>query len=196
LDNKISFGHKKVIFGLQINSKIKQYFIFQNLTKNHFSRCLWLVDENEAHYVANLPADNVPGGRHKICCFLGSEAANYKTNLTLKLNEMDFYPTSFAMPKELERFEREIRKSKSGPLWIYKPKNDYGGAGCYVYDSRMPEFKEKIQKDVERRRNFVLQQYIENPLLLGGYKFHMRVFLYLESMDPPVGYIYHGAQVI
>ena len=145
--------------------------------------------------MANLPADNVPGGRHKICCFLGSEAANYKTNLTLKLNEMDFYPTSFAMPKELERFDREIRKSKSGPLWIYKPKNDYGGAGCYVYDSRMPEFKEKIQKDVERRRNFVLQQYIENPLLLGGYKFHMRVFLYLESMDPPVGYIYHGAQV-
>lgn len=107
---------------------------------------------------------------------------------------MDFYPTSFAMPKENERFEREIRKSKS-PMWIYKPKNDYGGAGCYVYDVRMPEFEAKIKKDMEKRRNFVLQRYIENPLLIGGYKFHMRVFLYLESMDPPVGYIHHGAQV-
>ena len=41
----------------------------------------------------------------------------------------------------------------------------------------------------------MLQRYIENPLLLGGYKFHIRVFLYLESIDPPVGYIYQGGQV-
>ena len=41
----------------------------------------------------------------------------------------------------------------------------------------------------------MLQRYIENPLLIGGYKFHMRVFLYLESIDPPVGYIYQGGQV-
>jgi len=108
---------------------------------------------------------------------------------------MDFYPTSFAMPKETARFEREVRKSKTRSLWIYKPKNDYGGAGCYVYDARMPEFIEKVKKDVARRRNFVLQRYIENPLLIGGYKFHIRVFLYLESMDPPVGYIHNITQV-
>ena len=107
---------------------------------------------------------------------------------------MDFYPNSYAMPKERERFDREIRREKN-PLWIYKPKNDYGGCGCYVYDTRMAEFQEKVEKDCAKRRNFVLQRYIENPLLLGGYKFHMRVFLYLESMNPPVGYIYHGGQV-
>ena len=168
---------------------------YEAVTPISFRRCLWLVDEQEAHYLSTLPDANVPGGRHKIACFLGSEAANYKTNLTLKLNDMDFYPTSFAMPKECERFNREIRKSK-GSLWIYKPKNDYGGAGCYVYDARMSEFKAKIKKDVERRRNFVLQRYIENPLLIGGYKFHMRIFLYLESMDPPVGHIWNGSQVI
>ena len=78
-----------------------------------------MVDENEAHYISKLPQTDVPGERHKICCFLGSEAANYKTNMTLKLNGMDFYPPSFAMPKEMGRFEIEIRKTKS-PLWIYK----------------------------------------------------------------------------
>ena len=46
------------------------------------------------------------GGRHKIACFLGSEAANYKTNLTLKLNHTQFYPSSYAMPKEAARFEK------------------------------------------------------------------------------------------
>ena len=78
-----------------------------------------MVDENEAHYIAKLPEGDVPGARHKIGCFLGSEAANYKTNMSLKLNGMDFYPPSFAMPKEMGRFEKEIRKTKS-PLWIYK----------------------------------------------------------------------------
>jgi len=165
------------------------------IKKKQPKRCLWLVDENEAHYLAKLPASDVPGERHKICCFLGSEAANYKTNLTLKLNGMDFYPPSFAMPKEMGRFEKEIRKTKS-PLWIYKPKNDYGGQGCYVYNITTQEFKDRLKKDVDKRKNFVLQRYIENPLLIGGYKFHMRVFLYLESMDPPVGYIYHGGQVL
>jgi len=163
--------------------------------KQQPKRCLWLVDESEAHYLSKLPESDVPGCRHKISCFLGSEAANYKTNLTLKLNDFDFYPPSFAMPKEMDRFEREIRKSKH-PMWIYKPKNDYGGSGCHVYDMRMQEFKDKVAQDAAKRRNFVLQRYIENPLLLGGYKFHMRIFLYLESMNPPVGYVYHGGQVL
>ena len=25
-------------------------------------------------------------------------------------------------------------------MWIYKPRNDYGGSGCHVYDIRMPQF--------------------------------------------------------
>ena len=86
-------------------------------------------------------------------------------------------------------------KKHKNPMWIYKPKNDYGGNGCHVYDIRMPEFKEVLKRDCDRRRNFVLQRYIENPLLIGGYKFHIRVFLLLTEINPPCGYIHRGGQV-
>ena len=71
-------------------------------------RCLWLVEENEAHHLAELKENGLEsdGGRHKIGCFLGSEAANYKTNLSLKLNHTEFYPSSYAMPKEAARFKQ------------------------------------------------------------------------------------------
>jgi len=160
-------------------------------------RCLWLVEENEAHHLAELKENGLEsdGGRHKIGCFLGSEAANYKTNLTLKLNHTQFYPSSYAMPKEAARFKQDMSTRKN-PMWIYKPKNDYGGSGCHVYDIRMPQFQEIIKRDCEKRRNFVLQRYIENPLLIGGYKFHMRIFLLLTSMNPPCGYLHRGGQVL
>jgi len=160
-------------------------------------RCMWLVEENEAHYLSELKEDGLEnaGGRHKIACFLGSEAANYKTNLTLKLNNRSFYPDSYAMPKEMDRFKKDMSKNQK-PMWIYKPKNDYGGSGCHVYNIKMPQFHEVLKRDVERRRNFVLQRYIENPLLVGGYKFHMRIFLLLTSMNPPRGYLHHGGQVL
>ena len=82
------------------------------------------------------------------------------------------------------------------PMWIYKPKNDYGGSGCHVYNISMPQFHEVLKRDTQKRRNFVLQRYIENPLLVGGYKFHMRIFLLLTSMNPPCGYLHHGGQVL
>ena len=68
---------------------------------------MWLVEESEAHYLAELKENGLEhdGGRFKIGCFLGSEAANYKTNLTMKLNKFAFYPDSYAMPKEMERFK-------------------------------------------------------------------------------------------
>ena len=81
-------------------------------------------------------------------------------------------------------------------MWIYKPKNDYGGSGCHVYNISMPQFHEVLKRDTQKRRNFVLQRYIENPLLVGGYKFHMRIFLLLTSMNPPCGYLHHGGQVL
>ena len=73
---------------------------------------MWLVEENEAHYFAELKENGLEneGGRYRIGCFLGSEAANYKTNLTMKLNKFSFYSDSYEMPKEMERFNNDNDK--------------------------------------------------------------------------------------
>ena len=59
------------------------------LLKFLFRRCLWLVDEQEAQILSKIPADSIPGGRHKIGCILGAESANYKVgraNMKLQIN--------------------------------------------------------------------------------------------------------------
>ena len=87
--------------------------------KTTFRRCMWLVEENEAHFLADLKEKGLEndGGRWKIGCFLGSEAANYKTNLTMKLNKFSFYPDSYAMPKEMERFKNGELSLGLGPCY-------------------------------------------------------------------------------
>lgn len=158
-------------------------------------RCLWLVDEQEAQILSKIPADSIQGGRHKIGCILGAESANYKTNITKRLNDKPYYPKSYYLPAEQDRFEASIAKEEQ-PLWIYKPKNDYGGSGCHVYKIHDKEFRRKMTKMIQSRRHFILQRYIENPLLLGEYKFHLRVFLVITSLQPLCGYLHTGGQVL
>jgi len=158
-------------------------------------RCLWLVEETEGQILAKLPENGMIGGRHKISAILGSESANYKTNITLKLNNKPYYPDSYSLPKEKDRFLQQIAK-ESHPLWIYKPKNDYGGNGCTVYDINSKAFKNRMEKDLKQRRYFVLQRYIENPVLLGEYKFHLRVFVIITKLKPLTGFLHSGGQVL
>merc|ERR1711937_460840 len=80
--------------------------------KKQPKRCLWLVDENEAHYIAKLPEGDVPGERHKIGCFLGSEAANYKTNMSLNSTVWTFILHLLPCPKKWVDSKKKFERPK------------------------------------------------------------------------------------
>lgn len=42
-----------------------------------------------------------------------------KTNITKRLNDKPYYPKSYYLPAEQDRFEASIAKEEQ-PLWIYK----------------------------------------------------------------------------
>lgn len=71
-------------------------------------------------------------------------------------------------------------------LWIVKPTCSSRGRGIYILD--------KIQ-DVPKHENCVVSRYIDNPLLLYGHKFDLRLYVVITSYDPLKVYIFREGLV-
>ena len=88
-----------------------------------------------------------------------------------------FHPETYVLPAEREAFlaaDKAARKQgEQPPVWIGKPNNMWAGKGLVVTPSA------KLLADGKG----VVQKYITRPLLIGGYKFHMRVRHTLASLS-------------
>jgi hypothetical protein len=66
-----------------------------------------------------------------------------------------------------------------------KPHNRSQGKGIIVTDDL-----EVIVSRLEKYSSLVVSQYIENPLLINGYKFDLRIYVGITSIMPLRLYIY------
>jgi len=135
-------------------------------------------------------------GDYRICKFPGTETALYKTNFSPAFRDKPWYPTTFVLPKEANELLKEIRSlgGSKDNYWIAKPKNEYGGTGIRVYRGTDPDLA-KIVRDNDGKRS-VVQRYLPDPLLIGGYKFHMRIHLVIASLDPLEAYVQENGQCL
>nr|XP_039257520.1 uncharacterized protein LOC120334135 [Styela clava]XP_039257521.1 uncharacterized protein LOC120334135 [Styela clava] len=124
---------------------------------------------------------------------------------TLYPGEFDFYPTSWVIPEQYHQFIGEVgtaagSKNKNGRFtpdnkvrkssipttprtFIVKPDAGRQGDGIYlVTDPR------DVQAEVGTRPSIV-QEYIDSPLLLEGYKFDLRIYVVISRIDPVEIYI-------
>eukprot|EP01033_Poteriospumella_lacustris_P014728 gene14729-10536_t len=120
----------------------------------------------------------------------------------------DFIPTTFVLPREYSLFVEEFKKV--GGVWIMKPIGSAQGKGIFLFTrlSEISEWKtdyksyrpgpiapkpgaagaaEKDDKDVEA---YVVQRYLQYPLLVGGKKFDMRLYALVTNFSPLKVYIY------
>lgn len=98
----------------------------------------------------------------------------------------NFSPLSFNLPNDYTRYVAEYGKLKAKTdlklfAWICKPADMSRGRGIFVFRDIS-----ELQYDC----NAVVQQYISNPLLIGGYKFDIRLYVAVPSFHPLTVYIF------
>ncbi|XP_077192171.1 putative tubulin polyglutamylase TTLL9 isoform X2 [Paroedura picta] len=114
----------------------------------------------------------------------------------LEAMKCDFFPKTFEMPSEYHLFVEEFRKNP-GITWIMKPVARSQGRGIFLFrklkdvtDWRKDGVRLDDQKDEMPVESYVAQRYIENPYLIGGRKFDLRVYVLVMSYLPLKAWLY------
>ena len=95
----------------------------------------------------------------------------------------DFVSKSYVLPNEYQEFmsyyQREQRKGSM--TWIIKPVASSRGRGIYLANNI---------NHIPLDENLIVGRYIDNPLLIDGFKFDIRLYVAVTSYDPLVIYLY------
>lgn len=95
--------------------------------------------------------------------------------------ELDFLPTTYLLPSDYNLFVEEFRRGPSA-MWIMKPTSKAQGRGIFII-SKLTQIKKWAAKG-EGREAYVVSRYIDNPLLIGGKKFDLRIYVLVSSYRP------------
>jgi len=153
------------------------------------SRCLYVAgDDSEVRKMLKNLGNST---NYCITGFPGGEVACFKTYTCKALGEKPYVPKTFLVPQQKNELLKEAA-AMPGSYWVGKPKNDYGGKKlCVTYGAEpLAGFGDGTGKQG------VVQQYISNPLKVGPYKFHMRVYLLVTSLDGPRAYVHNDLTVM
>jgi hypothetical protein len=98
--------------------------------------------------------------------------------------EYGFFPETFLLDFDLQRFQNRIAKANTSDIFIMKPFNSSCGRGISLMRPTDP-----IPK------NCLVQDYIHNPYLINGHKFDLRLYVLASSVDPLKLYIHQDGLV-
>ena len=130
-------------------------------------------------------------------------AKNIKKYKKLLLKEgksvehLDFLPLTYVLPQDMSIFIEEFKKYPNA-LWILKPNNKCQGQGITLLNKtskvKKMSFSKKVTTDNNQTVNindiYVVSKYIENPFLMGGKKFDLRIYCLVTTFHPLKAYLY------
>lgn len=91
-----------------------------------------------------------------------------------------FLPLTFILPSEMIGLQDAMVQNPQ-KSWIVKPASSSQGKGIFI--------TQDIQ-EIPGGTQMVVSEYVNNPLLIDGYKFDLRVYVALTSINPLRVYIY------
>ena len=106
---------------------------------------------------------------------------------TLYPEEYNFYPRTWYLPDQLHQLACDIRKLnekkiKPKPTFIVKPDEGSQGDGIYL-------IRDSQEYIYNGNRNHVCQEYISNVFTIDKFKFDLRIYVVLKSVEPLEFYI-------
>lgn len=99
-------------------------------------------------------------------------AKNLNKMQKLYPKDYDFYPKTWLYPTEFSSLKSNTNKKS---VYIVKPEASSQGKGIFL--------TKKLEGFDENER-YVIQEYIQNPMLIDGLKFDMRIYVLLAGCDP------------
>lgn len=98
--------------------------------------------------------------------------------------QFDFFPRTFLLPEETSALQAEIDK-KERKLYIVKPTDGSQGDGIYLCRT----MKEITSSKYVNSRGYVVQEYVDKPLIIDGKKFDLRVYVLISSVKPLIAFV-------
>lgn len=103
----------------------------------------------------------------------------------------DYIPTTYILPGDYSIFVEEFKKNPH-MTWIMKPIGKSQGIGIFLV-TKLSQIK-KWAKDrwsyVAPKEQHVISRYLNNPLLIGGKKFDLRLYCLVTSYKPMKAYMF------
>ncbi|CAJ1448118.1 unnamed protein product [Effrenium voratum] len=91
----------------------------------------------------------------------------------------DFVPETYVLPDQFDSFLTCYQRSRC--TWIVKPNASSRGRGIFLLSDL---------SELPLDETVVVSRYIDDPLLIQGFKFDLRVYVLVTSYDPLKAYIY------
>lgn len=90
-------------------------------------------------------------------------------------SDFGFFPRTWVLPQQWSEFKERVESGKGNRTFIVKPDASCQGKGIFLT---------RTWENVSPTESLVAQRYLHKPLLIEGYKFDMRIYIIVTSVDP------------
>ena len=117
------------------------------------------------------------------CCATQYVACRNVDRLQRRHGQISLLPKFFILPNSWEEFMQYMKQNPSR-MWIRKPLASSRGRGIRVLS--------KPQKLSPTCNKCIIQEYIQKPLCVHGYKFDVRVYVAVTAFHPMRAYLFQN----
>uniref|UniRef100_A0A3B4ABJ8 Tubulin tyrosine ligase-like family, member 7 n=1 Tax=Periophthalmus magnuspinnatus TaxID=409849 RepID=A0A3B4ABJ8_9GOBI len=116
-------------------------------------------------------------------------ARNMSKMIKCQPQEYSFIPKTWIFPAEYTQFQnyvKELRRKRKQKTFIIKPANGAMGHGISLI---------RNCEKLPAQEHFIVQEYLDKPFLMEGYKFDLRIYILVTSCDPLRIFLYNDGLV-
>jgi hypothetical protein len=185
---------------------------FQTVDDPQDADLLWIYEDDRPFYrtmkpfqlLNHLPTENAVADKGLLAEHLKAHDRS-QTQQDFRMKDLMQETYCLYIPEERARFFSQLPpKDTKENLWILKPCDSSMGRGIHIqwrFDKLREFYAPPNEHDLQPQQEqdvlqrYVIQRYIQNPLLLEGRKSEIRIYWLVACLDPLLVLMYREGQV-